>query len=215
MLRALPFRFTGEPMVAMTAAFVLHAGLVTWMLSSMAAPVAMKQQVIQISMVAPSSMAQERKPLQPDDNLVQAAPPKVDAVKLQKKAEKKPKPEKKIEEAAQAAPSVPTSGRQAEDALNKVAASTEPVFDAAYLHNPPPVYPMAARKQGVQGKVVLEVDVTPQGNAREVEIERSSGSAALDSAARDAVRQWRFVPAKRGDGVVEAAVLVPVEFKLN
>jgi hypothetical protein len=31
----------------------------------------------------------------------------------------------------------------------------------------------------------------------------------------NAIRHWRFIPAHRGDEIVEAMVLVPVEFRLN
>ncbi len=44
---------------------------------------------------------------------------------------------------------------------------------------------------------------------------RSSGYARLDEAAQDAVRQWRFVPAKSGEQLVDSWVLVPVQFSLR
>ncbi|RMO67978.1 Ferric siderophore transport system protein, TonB family [Pseudomonas syringae pv. aptata] len=37
---------------------------------------------------------------------------------------------------------------------------------------------------------------------------------ALDEAAQAAVRQWTFIPAKRGDTPVEGWVNVPMAFKL-
>ena len=104
---------------------------------------------------------------------------------------------------------------QSPDAVQKVAARTDPVFNAAYLHNTPPVYPTPARRQGIQGKVLLAVDVSVQGLPRNVQIASSSGSSMLDEAAEEAVEQWHFVPAKRGEQPVEARVLVPVDFKLN
>ncbi len=214
MIKALSSSYLNEHTVALTAALMLHAGFAAWILPSVAAPAAFKQQVIRISMVAPSSVAVEKTEVKTESTPVLASTSPATA-KLQKKAEKKPLQEKKIEEAVRQAPSVPTSGLQSPDSTEKVAARTEPVFDAAYLHNPPPVYPLPARRSGVQGKVMLEVAVTAQGSAREVEVARSSGSSLLDNAAQDAVRQWRFVPAHRGDEVVEARVVVPVEFKLN
>ena len=36
----------------------------------------------------------------------------------------------------------------------------------------------------------------------------------LDKAAIDAVKNWKFVPAKRGDKAITKNVLVPIEFKL-
>jgi protein TonB len=80
--------------------------------------------------------------------------------------------------------------------------------------NPKPEYPFIARKRGYQGRVVLRVDVLPNGTADSVELESSSGYDSLDAAAVRTVRQWRFVPARRSGKPVAAAVTVPVLFKL-
>ncbi len=90
-----------------------------------------------------------------------------------------------------------------------------PRLDAAYLNNPAPAYPPAARRQGQQGQVMLRVQVEPSGHPARVEVARSSGHRALDRAARAAVERWQFVPARRGEAPVVAWVLVPVRFALN
>ena len=92
---------------------------------------------------------------------------------------------------------------------------TPPSFDAAYLSNPAPPYPQAARRAGQQGTVTLRVLVLRSGLPSRVELEKSSGSKALDVAAQDAVRGWRFVPARHGTDPVESWVLVPVVFRLE
>ena len=201
-------------LVAITGVTALHAGVAMWAMQP-TLPIAIQQQTLQISMVAPSSPAQAEPEavIQPEPAPV--TPPRPDGMTFRKKAEKKPAPqpaEKVVKPASQPAP---TSGMQAPDATEKVAARTEPVFDAAYLRNPAPAYPAPARRGGVQGKVMLEVDVNLEGSARSVSVASSSGSSLLDNAALDAVKRWRFVPAHRGSEVVEAHVLVPVEFKLN
>ena len=88
-------------------------------------------------------------------------------------------------------------------------------YDADYLRNPPPAYPSLSRRLHEEGRVVLLVRVTAEGAAASVSIERSSGHARLDEAALDAVRRWRFVPARRGDEAVAASVLVPLVFRLD
>lgn len=88
-------------------------------------------------------------------------------------------------------------------------------FDADYLRNPRPPYPAISRRMREEGKVTLRVLVTPDGSADSVEIKSSSGSARLDEAALRTVRQWRFIPARRGDVAVQSWVLVPVIFKLE
>lgn len=92
---------------------------------------------------------------------------------------------------------------------------TEPSFDAAYLHNPQPPYPRAAKRSGLEGTVILRVLVGPEGKPQQIRVHESSGMELLDAAAVDAVLGWRFVPAKQGARAITAAVDVPIRFKLN
>ncbi|MGE3623796.1 MAG: energy transducer TonB [Bdellovibrionales bacterium] len=206
-----------EHSTAIAAAVAVHVAVAAWVLPSAATPVEMQPQVIRISMVAPSAPPQEEAQVKTEVAPPPApvAPPKPEAPKVQKRVERKPVEERKVVEQQPVAPSIPTSGLQAPDATEKAAARTDPIYNAAYLNNPAPVYPPPARKRGIQGKVMLEVAVSAKGDARQVEVARSSGSELLDDAALDAVRRWHFVPARQGSEVIEARVLVPVEFKLN
>ena len=92
---------------------------------------------------------------------------------------------------------------------------TPPVFNANYLDNPAPAYPAMSRRMREEGKVLLRVLVNPKGGADEVQVRTSSGSARLDDAARDTVRRWKFVPARRGAEAVPAWVLIPISFRLE
>lgn len=92
---------------------------------------------------------------------------------------------------------------------------TPPTFNAAYLRNPAPRYPLVARRNGEQGTVTLRVLVLRDGVPASVSVERTSGSGRLDNAALETVKSWRFVPARRGDTPVEAWVLVPIVFRLE
>jgi protein TonB len=92
---------------------------------------------------------------------------------------------------------------------------TPPIFHADYLNNPPPVYPPLSRRMGEEGRVVLRVYVSEQGLPRDIQVRTSSGYSRLDEAASSTVRQWRFVPARRGDVAVGAWVLVPISFSLR
>lgn len=97
----------------------------------------------------------------------------------------------------------------------KEATSTPASFSADYLSNPAPVYPRLSRSLREQGKVLLRIRVSAQGQAEAVDLQRSSGYTRLDEAALQAVRAWRFVPARRGDEAVPAWVVVPIEFTLR
>src|SRR5690606_26769740 len=114
------------------------------------------------------------------------------------------------EDAAPAAPPAPLSNdAQAESRADVPAvpappvAVTPPAFSAAYLRNPPPAYPAVARRNGDEGTVLLRVLVGRNGAPLKVELDRTSRSRALDTAALDAVRNWRFVPARRGTEAIE------------
>lgn len=95
------------------------------------------------------------------------------------------------------------------------AAIEPPSFDADYLNNPAPVYPMLARRIGEQGRVLLKVLVLESGKAHSVEIDKSSGHRQLDKAAIEAVKQWKFIPAKRRSQLISAYVIVPISFSLD
>lgn len=95
------------------------------------------------------------------------------------------------------------------------AAAEAPRFNAAYLNNPPPAYPAAARRRGQEGRVLVRAEVLADGRCARVELRQGSGHELLDQAALDAVRKWRFVPARQGDQTVTAWVDVPIAFKLN
>ena len=99
--------------------------------------------------------------------------------------------------------------------LNASVAVTPAGFNAAYLSNPAPRYPVAARRAGEQGTVTLRVRVTRDGLASRVAVEKSSGSPYLDAAALEAVKAWRFAPARQAADAVESWMLVPIVFRLE
>ena len=79
----------------------------------------------------------------------------------------------------------------------------------------PPKYPPRAYQQGVEGTVVLIVDVDANGNVTNVSVEQSSRNRELDRAAMDAARKWRFNPSVKNGQKAAGRVRVPVEFKLQ
>lgn len=95
------------------------------------------------------------------------------------------------------------------------AVTTQPLFETAYLHNPPPDYPAAAKRRRQQGQVMLMVAVNASGAPTDVRVITSSGFELLDMAARDAVQRWQFVPAQQNGQAIAAEVRVPVMFRLE
>ena len=94
-------------------------------------------------------------------------------------------------------------------------ADTEADYKAAYLNNPRPPYPLAAVRQGAQGRVMLWAEVLPDGRAGRVRLEKSSGNALLDASAMNTVRSWRFTPARKDGVLTSQAVLIPIDFSLQ
>jgi protein TonB len=78
-----------------------------------------------------------------------------------------------------------------------------------------PSYPTSARRAGIQGTTLLGVFVAADGRVGDVVVKQSAGHPDLDAAAADAVRRWRFEPARRGTEAVAMWVLLPVEFRLR
>lgn len=100
---------------------------------------------------------------------------------------------------------------------NGVGLGVGPVLHAKprYRENPAPEYPWAAQQRGEQGTVLVEAWVRTDGSVGEARVHRSSGVEDLDRAATQAVRRWRFEPARRDQAPVATWVRVPIRFRLE
>ena len=85
-----------------------------------------------------------------------------------------------------------TTGKESDDAKAVHSAITQPIFNASYLNNPTPQYPQSAKDAGVQGKVMLLVEVSEDGFAKIVQVSNSSGYSTLDNSAKNAVSKWKL-----------------------
>ena len=77
-----------------------------------------------------------------------------------------------------------------------------------------PDYTEEGRRRNLEGDVVLEIVVRSDGSVGNVKLLQGLG-AGLDQRATEAVRQWRFSPAKRYGTPVDVIVEVAMEFKLR
>jgi protein TonB len=57
--------------------------------------------------------------------------------------------------------------------------------------------------------------VLADGTVGNIAVETSSGHDILDQPAMDAVRQWRFVPAKKGGKPVDSWSIIPIKFNFE
>jgi len=81
------------------------------------------------------------------------------------------------------------------------------------LYSPDPEYSEEARKAKYQGTVVLWVVVGPDGRPRDIRVQRSLG-LGLDEKAMEAVRTWKFDPARKDGQPVAVQINVEVNFRL-
>jgi periplasmic protein TonB len=84
-----------------------------------------------------------------------------------------------------------------------------------YLKNPFPKYPDTARRQGQEGTVILRVTIDPTGRPRDIMVQSSSGFTLLDDAAKNTVKDWRFIAATTGGLPTETSIDIPIIFKIE
>lgn len=176
---------------------LLHAGLGSaWIMQTRAAGQAASEMYVSLAVVqnaAPlprsTAQVQSRAPAAPEKTLAQPLPDIV------------PEPQAITPPAESAAPAP--------------AAVSEPDYRASYLNNRLPSYPLAARRMGYRGKVLLNVEVLAEGAAGQILLYASSGHDVLDNAALTAVKGWRFTPARQAGRAVTKWFIVPINFSLE
>jgi TonB family protein len=77
-----------------------------------------------------------------------------------------------------------------------------------------PEYPDAAVRARVEGSVVLEIGVDEKGNVTDVQVTRGL-PFGLSEAAAQAVRQWKYRPARGPDGAISSRKTVRILFNLR
>jgi len=117
--------------------------------------------------------------------------------------------------AAEPEPTTAEPVEAAETTPQAAIADSSPDYHAVYLHNPPPLYPNAARRRGLQGRVLLHVEVMAAGHCGHIMVQQSSGHDMLDTAAIDAVKEWHFIPATHFGFPVTRWMHIPIRFELT
>jgi protein TonB len=200
-----------EPVVQ--PAQVIEVSLITVPSQSTAQP----QQTHAQDMAAPMRPV-ERQPQKPIARKVVKTQPR--SVPKQA-AESKPLPEARLDIPMAAAPSSGTAVEamqtppQVGSGQPQPMSFVEAVYRSPSLKNPPTQYPPLAIARQWEGRVILRVQVFTDGLAGQVYIEHGSGHPLLDDAAAQQVKNWHFIPARKGDQPVDSWVKVPVEFKLK
>ncbi len=217
----------GDMLILLTTlVLLLHVWMIIWLLRpnelSITPPQPLPMTVSMISISDPKPSIAQPPPAQPPP-MKKAEPKKLPVKPVPKTAQPKaqePLDIKPVEQAAepsqslQAPPSSPANSSSKAETISEQP-FTEANFKAKYLNNPSPDYPSMAKDHGWQGRVRLRVQVSAEGLSLSVRVENSSGHEILDDAAIEAVKQWRFIPAKRGETIVASSVVVPITFNLQ
>jgi TonB family protein len=96
------------------------------------------------------------------------------------------------------------------------AAYSEPVIStdiikAECIRNVPPVYPQSAKRYGITGTVVLEVQINEKGDV--VNAKAVSGPGLFREAAEEALMQWKFKPALANGVSIASNERISINFK--
>jgi iron complex outermembrane receptor protein len=92
------------------------------------------------------------------------------------------------------------------------APSTEPPAPPRLVESPDPIYPSSHLAIAIEPVVQLHVTIEIDGTVSEAHVEHP-GDPEFDGAAIDAVRSWRFEPARRGGAPVRSRIRVAVRFR--
>ncbi|MEZ9070576.1 TonB family protein [Vibrio splendidus] len=147
----------------------------------------------------------------------------------EKKVVKKKRPERKPEPKSKPTPqpekladkkvdkNLDDSANQPQQ-VNQGVSSKEPVLitKPSFSSRPtPPNYPRQARRRGVEGVATYEVWLDAEGKQIKQALVNSSGALMLDSAALDAIKQWKFSPHTVNGRAIAHRVQIPVRFRLD
>jgi len=77
------------------------------------------------------------------------------------------------------------------------------------------VYPELARKAGVQGKVVVQVQISAKGEVIKTKVIVPLGNSGCNEAAVAAIKSVKWEPAKQRDKPVTVWISIPIWFRLN
>src|SRR5258706_769735 len=178
---------------ALTGSIAVHAAALTWGTPQFTPqPVPIQETIIEARLDAAQSepAVEEKRPPEPRKLRPPVRPrPQSQRIVPQLTARDEPAPERAAAQPFTAQNPVETEAPRAPapaaEAPAQVAVVPEPRarerdYVARYLYNPRPDYPWQARRMGIEGRVVLHVEILQRGGAGRIEIRQSSGHNMLD-----------------------------------
>ncbi len=87
------------------------------------------------------------------------------------------------------------------------------IMQGQRISGPMPVYPQEAKKEKIQGKVILNAVIGKDGSVEELTVQ--SGPKELHQSALDAVRQWKYKPFLLNGDPVDVKTTINVIYSLS
>lgn len=78
-----------------------------------------------------------------------------------------------------------------------------------------PEFPLAARRLGIGGKVIVKFLVKADGNVARAAVVEAEPKEIFEESALEAVREWRFNPGRFHGEAVATWVVLPIQFRLT
>jgi protein TonB len=82
------------------------------------------------------------------------------------------------------------------------------------VKTPPPKYPDSMKREGTSGVVAIVIVIDEKGGIDNASVSKSS-HPDFEKPALEAVRNWKFKPAKKDGVAVKVRVTVPLRFNLD
>jgi protein TonB len=101
-----------------------------------------------------------------------------------------------------------------------LALTSVPAFAQSKIEPPVPVrmvapeYPSDLKNEGVAGVVVVACVIDVQGNVSDPAVQKSS-NAEFERPALEAIKKWKFKPAKQDGSPIAKKVTIPIKFVVS
>jgi len=112
-------------------------------------------------------------------------------------------------------PQLPKQSTASPPAVSAAATGLQIDVQPGKTFAPAPLYPPAAITAKLEGVVKLRVKISVDGVVTEARVDETSGHESLDASALQAVREWRFTPARVRGVPLATEVRVPIRFQLQ
>ena len=164
----------------------------------------------------------EKKPLQPEKQLPlpKTLRPPVTKQRPIEKVALTMRP-LKVELPTMRAASIPAAPQQVDQKMASAYGGNS-IFDLGTVDTPPrlqkynpPLYPVVAKGQRIEGKVVVRCIVTAKGQVKEMKIISADPAGYFEKAALNAIAKWTFIAAKYQGETVSVYVDIPLTFSLD